>query len=332
MSFQWVFKALLKVKHKPEYITSFRTIDSDGRPVYVSGEQADRLTDPDVSDSDNSEMLTRSHGSLIRVATITGDFEVRRVQLEFSVTGTSLLDEDVRVMTFHMLKLSGGAPISTWDQADYDAAVGWFTTWHGTLRGLWRPEMVWSAIKFYKAGPAIVPPQVPAYSLDKNEPGTATTVTMPPQVAISVTEIAGVKKGWGRFYLPAPVTSAVTIGGTLTNAGRPATGMLTAIADYTDALYESAITANIPFVVYRPKLEANRPTGSPPSPSELPERPANAQVVEQIQIDDVYDVIRRRRWDHPTLRVQRSIGSPAGRTLEAHPSPATDESTDTATQ
>jgi hypothetical protein len=39
----------------------------------------------------------------------------------------------------------------------------------------------------------------------------------------------------------------------------------------------------------------------------LPARSATAWTVEKVQVDDVYDVVRRRRFKYPTLRVQRDI-------------------------
>lgn len=275
------------------------------------------MADSTQSDEYLTELLQKENEGMVRVTTITGDFEVRRVQLEFTQTGTSVLDEDDRVVTFHHIKLSGGAPISTWDPADFTALIGYYRAWWGTIRQYYHSQFIWQGLKVYKAGPNIVPPQPPVYeSMAENLPGQSNAVTLPPQVALSVTEKAGVKKNWGRFYLPAPSIQNAGGQATMTVSGRPATTFMTDIADVTDTMYEAALTGNKPFVVYRPLLPAGRPhKGS----TELPERPANAQTVEQIQVDDVYDVIRSRRWEVPTLRVQRAIGGAAATTLPAAP-------------
>lgn len=290
------------------------------QPLRISEKAKRLLSDPNTTDEELEQILGLENGYPVAVTTITGNFEVRRVQLEFSVTGAALIDEDVRVITFHHIKLSGGQPVLTWDAADFSALDTAYTTFWNNIKGWYHSQMIWSRIAFYKAGPNIVPPQPPVYTADKSVPGTATAVTLPPQVAVSVTEIAGQKRNWGRFYLPAPTTVGPGAANALTNAGRPPGPVLSSWADQVDALYETALAANLPHVVYRPLLAANRPTGSPPTSSNLPERPANAQTVDQIQIDDVYDVIRRRRWERPTVRVQRAIGSAQARTITANQS------------
>jgi len=80
---------------------------------------------------------------------------------------------------------------------------------------------------------------------------------------------------------------------------------MTAVADATDTLYEGCRGVSLPIVVYRKHLEAGREHSGA---TELPDRPANAQTVDQIQVDDVFDVIRSRRWENPTLRIQRTVG------------------------
>jgi hypothetical protein len=243
------------------------------------------------------------------MATYTGNFEVQRFQLEWEPVGGTLVDEDVRVCTFHSIKLVGGAPSASWDPADFISLDNAFTTWWTAMKVWCPPSIKWSAIKAYRAGPNVLPPQIPTYESTKSVPGTSASVTsMPPQVALSVTEKAGGKKNWGRFYFPALSTGGAG-GGVSTVDGRPATVVTTALADATDALYEAARIALVPFVIYHKKLEANRPTGSPPAPSSLPERPAEAVTVESIQVDDVFDIIRRRRWESVTLRTQRTISA-----------------------
>jgi len=242
------------------------------------------------------------------MATYTGSFEVQRFQLEWEPIGTSLVDEDVRVCTFHCIKLVGGAPTPSWDPADFVAMDNAFTTWWTAVKPFCTASIQWSHIKAYRAGPNVLPPQTPTYSVPKTLPGTdATNAALPPQVALSVTEKAGGKKNWGRFYLPALGTGAATTAITTVD-GRPSTAFITGVINATDSLYEAARIALTPFVIYHPKLDANRPTGNPPAPSNLPERPAEAVTVEQLQVDDVFDIIRRRRWEQVTLREQRAVG------------------------
>jgi hypothetical protein len=68
-------------------------------------------------------------------------------------------------------------------------------------------------------------------------------------------------------------------------------------------MYQAFKTANVPAVVYRPDL----PVREKKNGVELPARDASAWTVDKIQVDDVFDVIRSRRWKNPTLRLQREI-------------------------
>lgn len=242
------------------------------------------------------------------MATFTGSFEVQRFQLEWGAVGASLIEEDVRVCTFHAIKLVAGSPTPSWDPADFIALDNAFQAFWTTMK-LWCPATIaLSAIKAYRAGPNVLPPQTPTYNVSLNVPGASSHEALPPQVALSCTEKAGAKKNWGRFYFPALATSSTGAAASGTIDGRPSVALTGALANAADTLYEAARIANTPFVIYHPKLEANRPTGKPPAPSSLPERPAEAVTVEQLQVDDVWDIIRRRRWETVTLRTQRAVG------------------------
>lgn len=305
----WIFRAAYAVATGT--IAAWRMVQGPAvdTAVRATNEMKRRLADPNESDEDLSAALSVMNGYPLLVTTITGDFETRRVHMEWLAEATGLLDEDVRVCTFHHIKLSGGQPISTWDPADFTTLDQAYATWWGSLKVAYRPEFSWKRIAAYKAGPNIAPPQPPVYSADKNTPGTSDGASsLPPQVALSVTEIAGQKKNWGRFYLPAPATSwganyVITVG------GRPSQELIDLVLTATDVLYETCLTANLPHVVYRSHLLANRPTGPDQKPSTLPDRPANAQTVEKLQIDNVYDVIRSRRWENPTNRQQLPVGA-----------------------
>jgi len=326
----WRAAILLAPVAEPFLIRSIQYLQG---PVYparlrLTEEIKRRLADPKEKDEALSQELSRINGYPVTVATYTGPFETRRVQLEWSLSGPNVLNEDVRVCTFHLVKLVGGLPSPDWQAADFGAIEVAFTTWWNSLKVWYSSGLSWSNISFYKEGPDLVPPQPPVYANPQSIPGTAIQ-SLPPQVALSVTEIAGQKKNWGRFYLPAPATAGAGASGpTMTDAGRPTTALLTAVADATDTLYETCANGGRPFVIYRAKLAADRPhSGSTP----LPERPANAQTVESLQVDDVWDVIRSRRYETPMLRVQRAIGAASfaqedvPQTQPAQPEPEQDQ-------
>jgi hypothetical protein len=224
---------------------------------------------------------------------------LRKVQLIWSVQDAAVAAEDARVATFHLAKISGGAVVDTWDAADFTALDAAFSTWWTNIKPKYATEISWDRIKVYKDGPAITPPQVPVYDADKNVPGTSPNDVLPPQCAMTVTEMAGTKPHWGRFYLPTPNNQACNTYGRIVGA------VQTDIADSADIFYTACQTANVPAVVYRAALpEREKKNGTT-----LPARAASAWTVETVQVDDVFDVIRSRRWKYPLLRVQRGIGS-----------------------
>lgn len=284
------------------------------------------LADPSVSDEELSARASLENGTVVQVATYTGDFEVRRVQIEWSLTSEDLLDEDVRVVTFHHVKLAGGLPSSDWQGPDFNALQDLYSAWWTRLLPWFNSHLIYTAIKFYREGPNIVPPQPPAYYNDSYliAGGAINTGMMPPQAAVTVTERAGTKKGWGRFYMPAP---AMANGVMLSSSpyGRVSADYAQALLASTDTLYTAAKGVLLPHVVYRPYLPAGRKNakgevimvGGEP----IAERPANAQTVEELAVDDVWDVIRKRRYESPKTRY---LGGPIAQ-AKPGPSGATEE-------
>ena len=275
---------------------------AEGPGVSTGNTLWQRLNDPSESDADLTAALSAERGTLSEVATYTGNFEARRLQVSWTQDSFAVGGDDVRVATFHLLKLTAGAPDATWVAADFTAVINAFDTFWTGIKSRFATGTKLKRLAFYKAGPAIAPPQPPVNAVDRDVAGTSVYGPCPPQVAITVTERAGSKPNWGRFYLPAPDTGMVTGG------GRILTAASTQMADAADTFYEACKTAGTPVVVYRPSL-AVRPRKDPTLPN-LPARPANAQTVEQIAIDDIYDVIRSRRWNIPLLRTVRDITQP----------------------
>lgn len=263
----------------------------------------DRLHDPGEADADLTDAVAAWSGTVSDVATFPEPFELRKWQIEFSRSSGNVLGDDVAVITFHVLKLVAGNPDATWVTADFNAVQNALLSWWAAIKEWFPNETILDRIKVYKAGPEIEKGGAPVWDdTAPTVPGTSTAEAMPPQVALSVTERAGEKLHWGRFYLPAPATGG-TQGSSTTGNGRPSTLFLTDVADATDALYEACKAASVPIVVYRAPLpERQKKDGTT-----LPARDGSAWTVDTIQIDDVFDVIRSRRWDTPLVRLQRGI-------------------------
>jgi hypothetical protein len=233
------------------------------------------------------------------VANYEGTFELRKAQIRWGRTSGEAVGADDAVTTHHFIKLVAGAPSAAWVAADFVAAEARLATFWNAIKLYWLPGTSYKQVRWYKAGPGISPPQAPVRIIDPAVPGTGTVTTaLPPQTALSITEKTTSAKNWGRFYLPAPGTSALaSINGRLNGT------LGTIIADAADVLYEGLITDGMPAVVYS-SAKASRTTAGGGT---LAASDAIARGVTSIQVDDLFDVIRSRRWNTPLLRTQRDI-------------------------
>lgn len=206
---------------------------------------------------------------------------VRRAQLVFSrgPSGASL-SEDVAVCHFDFLNMTSGDPDDTWIAADFNALEGALTTWHADLRTFLHTSLVFDQIRWYRIGPNISPPNPPVKILEMNVAGGSAAAMLPPQVAISITLKHPVRRCWGRTYLPGATTTA------LGSNGRIDATQTANVATRTNTLFAAADAAGFVPVVYSKTR-------------------AKAFAIEAIQVDDTFDVIRRRRWDKPSLREVR---------------------------
>jgi len=258
-----------------------------------------RLQDPSESNADLEAALSAATGNVWSVTNYAAPFELRKAQVRWGRFSSAAAGTDDAVTTHHFIKLSGGAISDAWVAADFIAAEARLTTFWEVIDDYYDATTTLKQIRWYKAGPAISPPQAPVRIVDPNNPGqTAGLDMLPPQVAMSVTEKTSDLKSWGRFYLPAPST------GTLAqNKGRMGGSFQAVLADAADVMYEGFITDGTPAVVYS-AAKPSRPTAGGGT---LPATTARALGVLQLQVDDLFDVIRSRRWNEPLLRLQRDV-------------------------
>jgi hypothetical protein len=269
-----------------------------------------RLSDPATSTSESVLIVEQAGATLADVVIVEAPFELRKAQVTWSFAGGSAGGEDVRVCTFHLLKLAAGVPQSNWVESDFTTFESAFDTFWAALLAQYRNTLVLSQIRWYKAGPAITPPQEPVRVVDRNAAGGNTISTsVPPQVALTVTERTAVSSKWGRFYLPAPMGVGTNYE---TGTGRFTSGWLTTVANAADALYEACRNGNVPIVVYSGPKPERSPTADPPWRTKqltLPPQVGMALTVDKLQVDDVPDVIRSRRHGTTLLRVQRDVAA-----------------------
>jgi len=268
----------------------------------------ERLSDPGESDSDLSLAVSDATGYPSDVATFTGAFTTRKLQILFGRTSGASLPEDDAVITFHLLKLVTGAPDDTWETADFTTAETAFDAFWNTIKPQQLSVTTLKQYRWYKAGPEVEdelggPGRTgpPVRVVDRALPGTSgATIGSPPQVAVTITEKTADKKAWGRVYIPGPHYWAQIA----TASGRIASSYQTILGNAADTLYEAMRTANTPIVVYS-SAKPERPAAAGGT---LPAKAARALTVDELQIDDIPDVIRSRRYETPLLRLLRTVG------------------------
>ena len=187
-------------------------------------------------------------------------------------------DEDVAITTFHIREVIQGAPdiVDVTDQGRQNF-VNDLSSWWTGLRSVIVTQVHFLEARFYE-----IPDQAGADMGDPvlvqpfNAPGTSPSSPMPPQVALSVTFKTDTRKRWGRSYLPGVGISHNDAVGRIDATTRQT------VADAYKSLTDRSGTGAAA-VVWSPTFR-------------------NHQDINEIQVDDVWDVIRRRRYSHPLAR------------------------------
>lgn len=203
---------------------------------------------------------------------------VRRAILVVDRTA-ALAGADPAEMHLDFLNFTGGSPDDSWITSDFTTLEAIIATWWTSIAPYITSAYKLSAINWYRAGVAVGSPNPVIRSLATSQPGTGAGTGTPPQVACSVTFRTAVRKSWGRTYIPLGnlAASNITGSGLITNA------MVDAIATGTNAMVTSAAASDFALVVTSTKLSASL-------------------NVEHIEVDNMLDVIRRRRYRASTYK------------------------------
>jgi hypothetical protein len=193
-------------------------------------------------------------------------------------------DEDVAVITMHIRQVVAAAPdilpMTDEGRQDFVSRLG---SWWTQQRILISGYVQLREARFYDV------PSQPGQ--DMGDPvlvhpfglmGTSTGKVLPPQVSVSVTFKTDKRRTWGRFYLPG-VTDTY-----LGPKGRLDPDICPQIASWTHALTSRSGTGACLTIFSRKEWTHHDP--------------------QQIQVDDIYDIIRRRRFSSPTVRANVSAG------------------------
>jgi hypothetical protein len=200
---------------------------------------------------------------------------VRRAQLRFARTPPSTFDDDLAEMHFDFMNITGGDPDDTWTDTDFSDLEGYLSTWFTAVAGRMHTSHTFQEIRWYRIGTGVTPPNPAERVTAMGAGGTASSSMLPPQNAASITLKTARRKQWGRTYFPGLTSSSHT------SAGQLGTGTVDDLAAATDALAVSAKTKQFYLGV-------------------VSDVAGSFFAAEQVQVDDVSDIIRSRRWRNKT--------------------------------
>lgn len=236
----------------------------------------------------------------------TTSYELRKLTASWTRLPPSGIPQDAAQCTFHFLNLTAGVPDATWTSGDYTTVESAFDTFWGALVGFYASTVKLSEFVWRADGPAFRPfgsslsPTLRRTA--RSAAGTGftggTVPDLTPQSAITVTEVTDahftvtdvegsgtqVRNRWGRFYLPACLSANC-------RDGRLIAATQTAIANAVNTFYDAMSTAQLVPVMYSPT------TG-------------HAWNVTEIHVDDIFDVVRSRRYITPLSRAVNTITPP----------------------
>jgi hypothetical protein len=208
-------------------------------------------------------------------AVIGSGVGVRRATLVLDRTGIRT-DADVAIMHFDFLNVTAGNADDTWTTTDFTTLEGYIQTFMTAMKPYLQIGISFTEIDWHRVGTGVSKPNPAERQLILATPiaGTGSSIN-PPQVACSLTFRTGVRKSWGRTYMP--------YGAGLTGGSKLASGVVDTIATALNTMVTSAASADMHLVVVSKPL-------------------SSSLNVERIEVDDNLDVIRRRRWKKSTYR------------------------------
>lgn len=224
------------------------------------------------------------------------DVEWRRLIVRVQRATPSGTEEDYATMSFDIVNITGGQVDKTWTSADFISCEAAFDEWLTSIKTYMHSShtvtnYVWYRMRFRET-------MTPTHRFEDTGPpvrnqaktivGTNVGIPLPYQCAISVTERTGVPRHWGRFYIPGFTAADVDA-----TPGRLDTPTATVVSNVTAELYDD-LQGN-EFYPVVPVTQVNKVLAG------------GLLLVNQIQVDDIPDVIRRRR---PRQAKQRIIGVP----------------------
>jgi hypothetical protein len=203
MAIAWVIRAVVAVTPTVVRTVASAKLAEEAREVDLPGNLWRRIYDYGKDPLYVSQQLSQETGSVWNVADFTDSFELVLAQVHWARDSGAAAGTDDAITTHHFLKLSGGSPAVANTTTDLPAVDTAFHAFFVSLRPVFDATGGLKQIRWYRAGPTIVPPQAPILIHTTPEPGTGSfSVGCPPQIAMTITEQTSDPHSWGRFYCP----------------------------------------------------------------------------------------------------------------------------------
>lgn len=211
----------------------------------------------------------------------------RKLMVKIENISAGAVSQDAAWCTWDLVNITGGNVDNSWTTGDYTTAEALFTTFWGSMLSKINNYGKVSEYRWYTREFNGYDQEKPFK--DSGPPQRVTTVSYtgsgggagPSQMALTLTERTAWPKHWGRVYIPFFSPGLMT-------SDRIATSTVDAVGTATNTLYNGLATAELFPVV---------------AVTQVKNDPARALLtVDHITVDNVPDVIRRRRPRNTTYR------------------------------
>jgi hypothetical protein len=181
------------------------------------------------------------------------------------------------------------------------------TTLWGSINGLFPASIVLDRYEWHNFGVGIRRPNPKRReTIGLSGAGTVDAANaLPPQVATTVTFRTNHRKTWGRVYLPAlAVASCLN--------GRLLAGSQASIRTAFGTFAEGVAGDSTPLVIWSPRRAGDALEYGPDAHAahlDEPDTTSFAKSVTIVAVDDLFDVMRSRRFDKPTTIATHTLGA-----------------------
>jgi hypothetical protein len=222
----------------------------------------------------------------------------RRLTATYQYNASVDIKDDM-VMTFDVVNITAGAVDPSWTTTDYTTVEAKFDTFFNAIAsnqtsGARLKQYAWYVQSFnpYSNSKPFAPHGAPERVTAKSIACTGSSIQMAPQAAITITWRTEFPRNWGRNYIPAlqaadALTGVPVIGTTQVDA------IATAASTLNSSLHSSDFQLVVPVTSLGVGRRGEAGVGTP-----------NRRLtsITRIQVDNVFDVIRRRRTHTTTYK------------------------------